>query len=882
MHYSTLIELLSDRALHQPDQIAYTFLTDGEAKSESLTYQALDLQARTIAAQLQSQYPAGTRALLIYPPGLAFIAAFFGCLYANLIPVPAYPPRRNQTLERLRAIAADAEAAVALTTTAAWATMSHQAAQVPDLATLAWFSTDQLALEQAINWQAPPITSDTLAFLQYTSGSTGKPKGVMVSHGNLLNNLQGIQQAFGHTSESRGVIWLPPYHDMGLIGGVLQPLYAGFPITLMSPVMFLQKPMRWLHAISQHRATISGGPNFAYDLCVRKIRPDQMADLDLSNWDIAFTGAELIRPETLSQFSQTFAPYGFRQTAFYPCYGMAEATLLIAGGHKGTQPIVQPVDGAALEQHQVVPAVEVSASDRTIVSCGQTTPDHQLYIVHPETLTPCSIGQVGEIWISGPSVAQGYWQQPEATAQTFQADLADTGVGPFLRTGDLGFELNGQLFVTGRLKDLIIIRGQNHYPQDIEHTVAASHPALQANAGAAFAIDVEGAERLVVVQEIERSHLRKLDVKAVMVAIRQAIATHHALDLHRAVLVRPGSIPKTSSGKIQRRACRAAFLTNDLRSIAGAPGALQTSPKKAPLTFKHSHLVQRQRHHLMVTNLLPLLGCIVALAWSWKWGVSGLDLSLLGSMYLATMVGITVGFHRYFAHRAFKAHRSVKTSLAILGSMAAQAPLIYWVAQHRRHHSYTDSPGDPHSPHLSGPGLRGLIQGLWHAHSGWILIPEITNTHAFAKDLMQDALVNWLSSRYYLWTALGLIIPTLLGGGLSVSWSGAWEGFLWGGLVRIWLVQQSTFSINSICHCFGQRPFVTREQSTNNVWLAIPTLGEAWHNNHHAFAYSALFGLAWWQIDIGGWLIRALTRLGLVWDVKVPSAATVETAKCRV
>ncbi|MEO1351549.1 MAG: AMP-binding protein [Cyanobacteria bacterium J06635_15] len=588
MHYSTLIELLSDRALHQPDQIAYTFLTDGEAKSESLTYQALDLQARTIAAQLQSQYPARTRALLIYPPGLAFIAAFFGCLYANLIPVPAYPPRRNQTLGRLRAIAADAEAAVALTTTAAWATMSHQAAQVPDLATLAWFSTDQLALEQAINWQAPPITSDTLAFLQYTSGSTGKPKGVMVSHGNLLNNLQGIQQVFGHTSESRGVIWLPPYHDMGLIGGVLQPLYTGFPMTLMSPVLFLQKPIRWLHAISQHRATISGGPNFAYDLCVRKIRPDQMADLDLSDWDIAFTGAEPIRPETLAQFSQTFAPYGFRQTAFYPCYGMAEATLLIAGGHKDTQPIVQPVDGAALERHQVVPAVEASASDRTIVSCGQTTPDHQLYIVHPETLTPCSIGQVGEIWISGPSVAQGYWQQPEATAQTFQAYLADTGVGPFLRTGDLGFELNGQLFVTGRLKDLIIIRGQNHYPQDIEHTVTASHPALPANAGAAFAIDVEGAEQLVVVQEVERSHLRKLDVKAVMGAIRQAIATHHGLDLHVAVLVRPGSIPKTSSGKIQRQACRAAFLANDLRTIAETPGALQASPKKAPPKFKHS------------------------------------------------------------------------------------------------------------------------------------------------------------------------------------------------------------------------------------------------------------------------------------------------------
>jgi len=562
--FSTLVDLLRYRSLHQPAQLAFIFLQDGETESSSLTYQELDRSARAIATQLQSLGANRSLALLLYPPGLEFIAAFFGCLYAGVVAVPAYPPRRNQNMSRLQAIVTSSQAAVALTTTSLLTDIRDQFAQNPELAALRWLATDNIASDQALGWQEPALSSDTLAFLQYTSGSTGTPKGVMISHGNLLHNSALIHQCFEDTYNSIGVSWLPPYHDMGLIGGVLQPLYVGAPMILMSPVAFLQKPLRWLQAISRYKATTSGGPNFAYDLCVRKIKPQQWASLDLSSWEVAFNGAEPVRADTLDRFAATFEPYGFRREAFYPCYGMAETTLFVAGDLKTAPPIVHHVKGTALEQNRVVTAVSEQEGVRALVGCGQTWLDQKIVVVDPKSLTQCLSDQVGEIWVSGSSVAQGYWRRPEETQQTFQAYLADTVEGPFLRTGDLGFLHNGELFVTGRLKDLVIIRGRNHYPQDIELTVDESHPALRSGCGAAFSVEVEGEERLVIAQEVERSYLRKLDVDEVVGAVREAVSQQHELEIYAVLLLKTGSIPKTSSGKIQRYACRVGFLNRSL------------------------------------------------------------------------------------------------------------------------------------------------------------------------------------------------------------------------------------------------------------------------------------------------------------------------------
>ena len=555
---STLIDLLIHRAQNQPEQTAYTFLQRGETKAVSLTYRQLEKQARAIAAYLQT-FAVGERALLLYPPGLDFIAAFFGCLYAGVVAVPAYPPPRNQKINRLKAILADAQAAVVLTTTPLLARI-EQWSQTSESA-IRWLTTDNLDNLEA-DWQNPRLSSNTLAFLQYTSGSTGLPKGVMVNHANLLHNLELIYQSFEHNSNSRGVIWLPPYHDMGLIGGVLQPLYGGFPVTLISPVDFLQHPCRWLQAISRTRATTSGGPNFAYDLVCNKITPEQLTELDLSCWEVAFTGAEPVRAETLERFVTTFAPCGFRAEAFYPCYGMAETTLIVTGGRKQDVPTVKQIDGAALAHKDVSPLEK----SRQFVGCGQGLLEQNIVIVDPESTTPLQDQQVGEIWVSGPSVAQGYWNKPEETQKTFAAYSA-TGDGPFLRTGDLGFLQDGELFITGRMKDMIIIRGQNHYPQDIEQTVENSDPALRPNSGAAFAVEVNGSERLVVVQEIERSYLRKLDGKTVVKQIRRNVTAEHNLQLYAVVLVKTSSIPKTSSGKIQRHACRSGFLTGTLNVV---------------------------------------------------------------------------------------------------------------------------------------------------------------------------------------------------------------------------------------------------------------------------------------------------------------------------
>lgn len=575
---ASLVDLLRKRANIQPDQKAFIFLEDGEIEADSLTYQELDQKSRAIAAQLQSLGATGERALLLYPPGLEFIAAFFGCLYAGVVAVPAYPPKRNQSIDRLRAIASDSGATIALTVTSTLTQVQSQFAQEP-FANMRSLATDSIASDKASDWQPVQVDRDTLAFLQYTSGSTGTPKGVMVSHGNLLQNSADLDLGWEHTPNSIMVTWLPTFHDMGLIYGAIQPLYKGFPCYMMSPVSFMERPFRWLQAISHYKATHSAGPNFAYDLCVRKIPPEQRSALDLSSWRMALNGAEPVRVDVMKRFVEAFQPYGFDESAFCPGYGLAEATLKVTAVQKKSQPLFYTVNADALEMNQVVDAEEDEQGTQTLVGCGWTKIDTQIIIVNPQSLTRCSLEEVGEIWVSGSTVAQGYWRRPEQTHETFQAYLADTGVsvsvaapedlagrslGPFLRTGDLGFIKDGELFVTGRLKDVIIIRGRNHYPQDIELVVQQSHPALRPDCGAAFTVEVDKEEQLVVVQEVERTWLRKIDAEMVARAIRKAVVQQHELYVHTIALIRTGSIPKTSSGKIQRRACRAKFLEGTL------------------------------------------------------------------------------------------------------------------------------------------------------------------------------------------------------------------------------------------------------------------------------------------------------------------------------
>jgi acyl-CoA synthetase (AMP-forming)/AMP-acid ligase II/aryl carrier-like protein len=568
-NFPTFVDILRWRALHQPNQQAFIFLPDGEGEEVSITYDELDRQARAIGAELQNLKRTGKTAFLLLPPNLEYVAAFFGCLYAGVVAVPVYPPKNNHTMSRLQAIIADAQATAVVTTAQIWSNMKRWLSEDSYLEDLKWLLTDRVSDGAENNWHEPVLTSNSLAYLQYTSGSTAVPKGVMLTHANLLYNSDLIHRCLEHTQDSRMVSWLPLYHDMGLISGVLQPIYGGFRAVLMPPTAFIQRPSRWLKAISHYQANTSGGPNFAYDLCVRTIPAEQRVGLDLSHWQAAFNGAEPIRFETLERFAAAFASCGFHKEAFYPCYGLAEATLIASGGLKSESPIIQPFQGTALEQNQAVTARRDDEATRLLVGCGQVLPGQQILIVNPESLVKCSPDQVGEIWLSGPSVSQGYWSRPEETAYTFQAHLADTKEGPFLRTGDLGFLKNGELFITGRLKDLIIIRGRNHYPQDIELTVEQSHPALKPGCGAAFSVEVTGEERLVVVQEVDR-HYRNLDIAEVAGTIRMSVAEAHELQVYAVVLIKAGSIPKTSSGKIQRHACKSAFLKGNLTEIGSS------------------------------------------------------------------------------------------------------------------------------------------------------------------------------------------------------------------------------------------------------------------------------------------------------------------------
>ena len=556
MPVSSLVQLLRERADELPDNRSYTFLAGGE-ETESLTFLQLDQRARAIGAHLQGLRAKGERALLLYPPGTEYISAFYGCLAGGVVAVPAYPPRMNRNLQRLEAILEDARPKAVLTTETVFRQMRGRFEESPHLAQLDWVITSQIPVTESEHWIDPQVNQDTLAFLQYTSASTSRPKGVMVSHGNILHNQILMKEAVQHGPETIAVSWLPLFHDMGLISVVLASLYNGMPCYLMSPVDFLKRPMVWLEALTRYHGTFSGSPDFGFQYCVERISPRERETLDLSSWRVAFNGSEPVRAETLNSFSRTFASCGFRPEAMFPCYGLAENTLFASGRYyKGAKKFSR----SSLEEHHPRPSENGQCAQ--LVSCGKPLLDAKLIIVDALTRRRCTDGETGEIWLSSPSVARGYWNQPQASEQAFRARLED-GDGPYLRTGDLGFLHEGEIYITGRVKDLIIIRGRNIIPQDIEQTVEQCDPAIRPAFVAAVSVDVGGAEKLVVIAEVRREVRRNVDTTLVE-RIRSAVAAEYAVEVSAVALLRPGSLPKTSSGKTQRAKVRADFLAGEL------------------------------------------------------------------------------------------------------------------------------------------------------------------------------------------------------------------------------------------------------------------------------------------------------------------------------
>ena len=562
---TNFMERLRYWAAATPDRVSYLYLDHGDEEPEVITFAQLDESARTIAAHLVLNGYAGKRAVLMYPPGLDFIRAFLGCHYAGVVPVPAYPPRRNRNMARVNSISENCHAAVALTVRTVIERSRTWLKDAPNLERLDWIATEEIPSDIVNDWVPPKVASSDVGLIQYTSGSTGTPKGVVLTHYNLISNCSLITQSFEVSHGTQACTWLPAYHDMGLIGGILNPLYLGSTHVVMSPVAFLTYPIRWLRAISDYSCSVSGGPNFAYAWCTTKITPEQCEGLDLSTWKVAFNGAEPVRADVMEKFSEKFAPYGFDHTAFYPCYGMAETTLLVTGGDRRDAPVIRSFDRNELVQHRVKQVAHDDRNGRNLVGCGQVLPGEDVQIVQPETRRPLPDDEIGEIWINSPSCGMGYFERPEMTAEFFEATLSPDNGKQYVRSGDLGFMHQGELFVCGRLKDMIIVRGVNRYPQDIEATVESCDPTTRSGGAAAFAVTRWDREHLVIVCEVDRG--RKHDWESTFKAIRIAIAEEHELPPDAIVLVRGHSIPKTSSGKVQRHACKNEFENRTLKNV---------------------------------------------------------------------------------------------------------------------------------------------------------------------------------------------------------------------------------------------------------------------------------------------------------------------------
>lgn len=558
----TLTELLDQRASQHPNRVALRFLEKGELDGGALTYAELVTKARRVAAGIQSRFPRGARGLIMCPPGLNYVVAFFGCLYAGAVAVPIYPPTpmvAGRAMGRLQAVAADVGASFAITV--------RSLARVTQSMTVAdetyWLYVDDPDIGDEQAWEDPATESADLAFLQYTSGSTADPKGVMLTHGNVVANLRMIAQTYQLDAASSTVSWLPPYHDMGLVGGIITPLANGASTVLMSPDAFLRNPVRWLAAISKHRAVMSPAPNFAYELCVRRAAGADLGGLDLSTWRVAVNGAEPVRESTLRRFAETFAVCGLHPEFLWPSYGMAETTVLVSAGRFGADTFVVDADRVALAAGRLA-AAEDGAESVSQVSCGRPTSGSQVVVVDPETGRPLPPNQIGEIWVAGPHVAVGYWGRPDETERTFQATTVGGPTGHFLRTGDLGCLANGQLIVAGRAKDVVIVRGINYHPQEFEQVMEAVHPALRPDCGVAFSLDEAGTEQLVLVQGVNLRATDGDDLADAADRIVRAVTASHRIRPDRVVLVAPKHVARTSSGKVRRSAMRAALVEDRL------------------------------------------------------------------------------------------------------------------------------------------------------------------------------------------------------------------------------------------------------------------------------------------------------------------------------
>jgi acyl-CoA synthetase (AMP-forming)/AMP-acid ligase II/alkylation response protein AidB-like acyl-CoA dehydrogenase/acyl carrier protein len=588
-----MVDILNWRACYQSGRTAFTFCANSDEEERCVTYGELDARLHAVAELLTNGGLNHGRALLLYKPGLDFITAFFGCLCAGVTPVPTYPLRSSRHHSWLHSLGADAEVSVVLTTAQLLPALRRRLEDSPQLRNLLWLTTDALAPDSVSRRELEPPKEDQLAYLQYTSGSTRTPRGVMITHRNLMHNLSLIARVFEVDDSKTTVSWLPPYHDMGLIGGILQPIYCGIPSVLMSPASFIQRPVRWLQAISRFRGVISGGPNFAYDTCVRQITDQERVTLDLSSWSVAFNGSEPVRAATLEQFAKAFSPFGFERRAFLPCYGLAEATLLVCGTQNGVTQ-TRPHDAQSRPELQEPARTRASKDKTSLVSFGRPPLEQKVVIVDPDSLRRCKPSQVGEIWVSGLSVTPGYWKKPNESKATLQAFLPDDE-GPFLRTGDLGQIVKGELFVVGRMKDVMIIRGVNYHPSDIEQTVEESHEALEANSSAVFSVAVNGDEKIVVLQEIAPKQLRLFKGDEIIESIRRAVATVHQQQVYAVLLAKKGVIHRTPNGKIQRQACRAGFLKNRLQCLAHwrAPDVLKG--EASPVVMEGDSQVDTER-----------------------------------------------------------------------------------------------------------------------------------------------------------------------------------------------------------------------------------------------------------------------------------------------
>ncbi len=564
----TLPEILQTRAIQTPDETAYIFLRDGEDDEERITYFELDRAARAIAGKLTESNVRGERALMLFPPGLEFVKSLYGCFYAGIIAVPAYAPRKNRSLERIKTLVVDSGATIVLCIADIFQSFERSFSDLEELKGLRWVLVEDClnsgnAQKASLEFPDP----DNVALLQYTSGSTGKPKGVMVTHRNILRNAMFIRTSFSLSRKSVSVTWLPSFHDMGLIDGIIEPVFNGCPGIVIPPVAFIQKPLRWLKAITKYKGTHGGAPNFAFDHCVDGISETEREGLDLSSLSTLYCGAEPIRKSTFARFIETYKDYGFKTSMLYPCYGMAETTLIISGPSADRGPVYLCISGDLLEQNRIKKVTENDSDARYLVGVGYPWLDTEVKIVNPETLSLCKDDEVGEIWVSGSIVTAGYWNKEAETRESYEASIDGDLSIKYFRTGDLGFFDQGELYITGRLKDMIILQGRNYYPQDIEFVAEASHPALRLNASAAFSIDVNDDEKLVIVAEVERSAIRNLDVEAVCDAIRQQVAEEFEQEVYAIQLLRTASILKTSSGKIQRKACREGFLQKSLEIV---------------------------------------------------------------------------------------------------------------------------------------------------------------------------------------------------------------------------------------------------------------------------------------------------------------------------